>query len=38
MREAGLPEYNLEFWCGMFVTAGTPGAVLKKIREAVKIE
>ena len=26
MREAGLPEYNLEFWYGMFVPAGTPPA------------
>ena len=24
MKEAGLPEYNLEFWYGMFVPAGTP--------------
>jgi tripartite-type tricarboxylate transporter receptor subunit TctC len=34
MREAGLPEYNLEFWYGMFVPAGTPAAVVKKIHEA----
>ena len=31
MREAGLPEYNLEFWYGMFVPAGTPPAIVKKI-------
>ena len=34
MREAGLPEYNIEFWYGMFVPAGTPPAVVKKIYEA----
>jgi tripartite-type tricarboxylate transporter receptor subunit TctC len=34
MREAGLPDYNLEFWYGMFVPAGTPAPVVKKIHEA----
>ena len=34
MREAGLPEYNLEFWYGMFVPAGTPPAIVRKIHEA----
>jgi tripartite-type tricarboxylate transporter receptor subunit TctC len=34
MREAGLPEYHLEFWYGMFVPAGTPPAVVQKIYEA----
>ena len=34
MREAGLPEYNLEFWYGMFAPAGTPPAVLRKIYDA----
>jgi tripartite-type tricarboxylate transporter receptor subunit TctC len=34
MREAGLPEYNLEFWYGMFVPAGTPPAIVKKIHDA----
>jgi tripartite-type tricarboxylate transporter receptor subunit TctC len=34
MKEAGLPEYNLEFWYGMFVPAGTPAPVVKKIYEA----
>jgi len=34
MREAGLPEYNLEFWYGMFVPAGTPPAIVKKIFDA----
>ncbi len=34
MREAGLPDYNLEFWYGMFVPAGTPPAIVKKIHDA----
>jgi tripartite-type tricarboxylate transporter receptor subunit TctC len=34
MKEAGLPEYNLEFWYGMFVPAGTPPAILKKVYDA----
>jgi tripartite-type tricarboxylate transporter receptor subunit TctC len=34
MREAGLPEYNLEFWYGMFVPAGTPPAIVRKIYDA----
>ena len=34
MREAGLPGYHLEFWYGMFVPAGTPPAIIKKIFDA----
>lgn len=34
MKEAGLPDYNIEFWYGMFVPAGTPPAIVKKIYEA----
>ncbi|AEG91674.1 Bug family tripartite tricarboxylate transporter substrate binding protein [Ramlibacter tataouinensis] len=34
MREAGLPEYHIEFWYGMFVPAGTPPAVVKRIHDA----
>jgi tripartite-type tricarboxylate transporter receptor subunit TctC len=34
MKESGLPEYNLDFWYGMFVPAGTPPAVVKKIYDA----
>ena len=34
MREAGLPEYNLGFWYGMFVPAGTPAAIVKQIHDA----
>ena len=34
MREAGLPEYHLEFWYGVFAPAGTPPAILRKIYDA----
>jgi tripartite-type tricarboxylate transporter receptor subunit TctC len=34
MKEAGLPEYHIEFWYGMFAPAGTPPAVVSKIYEA----
>jgi tripartite-type tricarboxylate transporter receptor subunit TctC len=34
MKEAGLPDYHLEFWYGMFAPANTPAPVLKKIYEA----
>jgi tripartite-type tricarboxylate transporter receptor subunit TctC len=34
MKEAGLPDYNLEFWYGMFVPAGTQPAIVKKIYDA----
>jgi len=34
MKEAGLPDYNLEFWYGMFVPAGTPPAIVKQIFDA----
>ncbi|QJR13660.1 Bug family tripartite tricarboxylate transporter substrate binding protein [Usitatibacter palustris] len=34
MKEAGLPEYHLEFWYGMFVPVGTPPAIVQKLYEA----
>ena len=34
MKEAGLPEYNLEFWYGLFVPAGTPAPIVRKLFEA----
>ena len=34
MKEAGLPGYNLEFWYGMFLPAGTPPAIVKKVYDA----
>jgi tripartite-type tricarboxylate transporter receptor subunit TctC len=36
MREAGLPEYDLEFWYGMFLPVGTPPAVTKAVYDAVR--
>lgn len=37
MLEAGLPEYSIEFWYGLFVPAGTPPAIIQKIFEATTI-
>jgi tripartite-type tricarboxylate transporter receptor subunit TctC len=37
MKEAGLADYNLEFWYGMFVPAGTPPAIVKKIYDATVV-
>ncbi|MGB3290326.1 MAG: tripartite tricarboxylate transporter substrate binding protein [Burkholderiaceae bacterium] len=34
MREAGLPDYNLEFWYGVFVPKNTPDDIVKKIYDA----
>ena len=34
MREAGLPDYHLEFWYGVFVPAGTPPAIVNRLYEA----
>ena len=34
MKEAGLPEYHIEFWYGVFLPAGTPPAVVKKVHDA----
>ncbi len=34
MREAGLPDYDIAFWYGMFAPANTPPAVLKKVYDA----
>lgn len=31
MAEAGLPEYAIEFWYGLFLPAGTPPAVARKV-------
>ncbi len=37
MREAGLPEYAIEFWYGFFVPAGTPPAVVRKLFSATQV-
>ncbi len=34
MREAGLPDYHLEFWYGIFVPTGTPSPVIRKLFDA----
>lgn len=34
MREAGVPGMALSFWYGLFVPAGTPPDIVKKIHEA----
>ena len=34
--EAGLPTYGLSFWYGVFVPAGTPAEVVKKLFEAIQ--
>ena len=34
MADAGLPEYEISFWYGFFVPAGTPGEVTRKLYTA----
>ena len=34
MDEAGVPDYAIEFWYGLFVPAGTPAAVTRKLFDA----
>lgn len=34
MREQGLPNYNIEFWYGVFLPANTPAPLVKKVYEA----
>ncbi|MFN4351943.1 MAG: Bug family tripartite tricarboxylate transporter substrate binding protein [Hylemonella sp.] len=36
MKDAGLPEYNLDFWYGFFLPAGTPPAVVQKLFDATR--
>jgi tripartite-type tricarboxylate transporter receptor subunit TctC len=36
MREAGLPEYVIDFWYGFFVPTGTPAPIIQKIFEATQ--
>lgn len=36
MREAGLPDYVIDFWYGFFVPAGTPAPIVQKIFEATQ--
>ena len=34
MAESGLPDYSIAFWYGLFVPAGTPPEIVKKLFEA----
>jgi tripartite-type tricarboxylate transporter receptor subunit TctC len=34
MVEAGVPDYSIAFWYGMFVPAGTPPEIVKKLFDA----
>jgi tripartite-type tricarboxylate transporter receptor subunit TctC len=34
MAEAGLPDYEISFWYGFFVPAGTPREIVKKLFDA----
>lgn len=34
MTEAGLPDYEMSFWYGIFVPAGTPAPVIKRVYDA----
>jgi tripartite-type tricarboxylate transporter receptor subunit TctC len=36
MAEAGLPDYEISFWYGFFVPAGTPDEVVKKLYAAAR--
>lgn len=33
--EAGMPDYAIEFWYGIFVPAGTPAAITRRLFDAV---
>jgi tripartite-type tricarboxylate transporter receptor subunit TctC len=37
MAAAGLPDYAIEFWYGLFVPAGTPAPIVRKIFEAATV-
>lgn len=34
MAEAGLPDYGIDFWYGLFVPAATPAPIIRKIFDA----
>jgi tripartite-type tricarboxylate transporter receptor subunit TctC len=37
MKEAGLPNYKMDFWYGFFVPPGTPPEIVKKLFEATQV-
>lgn len=36
MKEAGLPDFTIDFWYGFFVPAGTPSGVIQKLFDATQ--
>src|SRR5260221_10967356 len=37
MAEAGLPEFGIAFWYGIFVPAGTPPEIVRKLFETINV-
>jgi tripartite-type tricarboxylate transporter receptor subunit TctC len=37
MAEAGVPAYSISFWYGIFVPAGTPPDIVKKLHDAITL-
>ncbi|MEQ1516324.1 MAG: tripartite tricarboxylate transporter substrate binding protein [Usitatibacteraceae bacterium] len=37
MKEAGVPEYSIAFWYGLFVPAGTSAEIVKKLYDATAV-
>jgi tripartite-type tricarboxylate transporter receptor subunit TctC len=37
MKEAGLPNYKIDFWYGFFVPQGTPPEIVKKLFDATQV-
>ena len=37
MKEAGLPNYKMDFWYGFFVPQGTPPEIVKKLFDATQV-
>ncbi|MGZ5037340.1 MAG: Bug family tripartite tricarboxylate transporter substrate binding protein [Usitatibacter sp.] len=35
MAESGFPDYSIAFWYGIFVPAGTPNEIVRKLHEAI---
>jgi len=37
MKEAGLPNYRIDFWYGFFVPPGTPNEIVRKLFDATQV-
>ncbi|HEX2547346.1 MAG TPA: tripartite tricarboxylate transporter substrate binding protein [Ramlibacter sp.] len=37
MKEAGLPNYKMDFWYGFFVPQGTPPEIIRKLFDATQV-